>query len=478
MSSSGTKVLLINPTFDVVGQLGELGKLYIRARPLGLGHLAVYLESRGIETKIIDAQISPLTDETLGKEIQAFSPSIVGITCTTALANAAHEVAEWVKNISKDIKVVMGGVHPTVLSEETLEDNNVDVVVRGEGEITLAELVRALGTGANLGDVLGISYKSNGETVHNQSRPFIKDLDSLPLVDDHILPRNLYAEYAVLTARGCPFNCIFCSSRTLWGTRYRVRSPENVLLEVDSIVNKYNPKEIPFIDESFVINKERTDKICDMFIERGYHKKISWICSSRADLVDEPLLEKMREAGCSAISFGLETASQRLLDILKKRTSPETNERAVRMAKKVGISNVRATFILGIPTETREESLATIEYARKLPLDSAKFSIATPYPGTELYRIAVSEGMNIQKDWSKLHQGVGFSKYDPVWIPKGRKAKELKKLQKTAHLRFYLSPRRVFYIPRIWDISWKDVKSWEDIKMYLRIVKSIFARSG
>ncbi|MBA7661106.1 Anaerobic magnesium-protoporphyrin IX monomethyl ester cyclase [subsurface metagenome] len=213
-----------------------------------------------------------------------------------------------------------------------------------------------------------------------------------------------------------------------------------------------------------------------MFIERGYHKKLTWMCSSRADLVDEPLLEKMREAGCSTISFGIETASQRLLGILKKGTSLEINERAVRMAKKAGISNVRGTFILGIPTETREESLATIKYAKKLPLDSAKFSIATPYPGTELYRIALSEGMDVPKDWSKLHQGVGFSEYDPVWIPKGRDAKELKKLQRRAHLEFYLSPRRIFYIPRICDISWKEVKSWEDIRVYWRIAKSLFVR--
>jgi len=478
MFLSKTKVLLINPTFDVIRQLGELGKLYVKARPLGLGHLASYLESKGIETRIIDGQISDLTEETLGKEIREFSPNIVGITSTTALAGAAHEVAKWTKNIPKDIKVVMGGVHPTVLPEETLEDNNVDVVVRGEGEITFFELVKAFETRTNLEDVLGISYKNNGEIVHNENRPFIKDLDSLPPVDDHALPRSLYSDYCVLTARGCPFHCIFCSSRTVWGTRYRVRSPENVFVEIDSVVKKYSPKEIAFLDESFVINKERTEKICDMFMERGYHKKMSWICSSRTDLVDEPLLEKMREAGCSAISFGIETASQRLLDILKKRTSPEINERALRMAKKAGISNVRGTFILGIPTETREDSLATIKYAKKLPLDSAKFSIATPYPGTELYRIALSEGMHIQKDWSKLHQGVGFSDYDPVYIPKGRDAKELKRLQRKAHLEFYLSFRRIFYIPRIWDISWKDVKSWEDIRMYWRIAKSLLARRG
>jgi len=475
---SKTRVLLINPTFDVIRQLGELGKLYVLGRPLGLGYLDAYLESKGIEARIIDGQISDLTEETLGKETQEFSPNIVGITSTTALASAAHEVAKWTKNISKDIKVVMGGVHPTVLPGETLEDDNVDVVVRGEGEITFFELATAFETRTDLRDVLGISFKSNGEIVHNENRPFIKDLDSLPPVDDHILPRNRYSGYSVLTARGCPFNCIFCSSRTLWGTRYRVRSPENVFVEIDFIVDKYNPKEIAFIDESFVTNKARTEKICDMFIERGYHKRMRWICSSRADLVDEPLLAKMREAGCSAISFGIETASRRLLDILRKGTSPEINEKAVRMAKRAGISNVRATFILGIPTETREESLATIKYAKKLPLDSAKFSIATPYPGTELYRIALSEGMAIQKDWSKLHQGVGFSEYDPVWIPKGRDPKELKKLQRRAHLEFYLSPRRLFYISRIWDISWKNVKSWEDIKMYWRIGKSLLARDG
>ena len=476
MSSSKAKVLLINPTFEVVRQLGELGKLYVRGRPLGLGHLAAYLESKARETRVVDGQTCELTEENLSKEIEELSPNIVGITSTTALASAAHEVAKWVKNISRDVKVVMGGVHPTVLPGQTLEDDNVDVVVRGEGEITFFELVRTFETGANLGNVLGVSFKNDGEIVHNVNRPLIEDLDSLPPVGDHILARESYDGYSILTARGCPFNCIFCSSRTLWGTRYRVRSPENVFVEIDSMVNKYSPKKIAFIDESFIINKKRTEKICNMFIERGYHKKISWACSSRADLIDEPVLEKMREAGCDAISFGIETASQRLLDIIEKRTSPEINERAVRMAKKAGISNVRATFILGIPTETREESLATIKYAKKLPLDSAKFSIATPYPGTELYRVALSEGMNIPKDWSKLHQGVGFSEYDPLYIPKGRGAKELKRLQKRAHLEFYLNPRRILYIFRIWDISWKGIKSWKDIRMYWRIAKSLFMR--
>ncbi len=214
MFLSKTKVLLINPTFDVIRQLGELGRLYVRARPLGLGYLAAYLESKGIEARIIDGQISDLTEETLGKEIQGFSPSIVGITSTTALANAAHEIAKWVKNISKDTKVVMGGVHPTVLPEEALEDNKIDVLVRGEGEITFFELVRTFEARTNLRDVLGISFKSNSEIVHNENRPFIKGLNSLPPVDDHILPRNLYSGYGVLTARGCPFKCIFCSSRT------------------------------------------------------------------------------------------------------------------------------------------------------------------------------------------------------------------------------------------------------------------------
>jgi len=156
----------------------------------------------------------------------------------------------------------------------------------------------------------------------------------------------------------------------------------------------------------------------------------------------------------------------------------ELKQSLQNMWEEMTFSSIPLGESIGIDVKTPYLDPLFMDYAKKLPLDSAKFSIATPYPGTELYRIALSEGMAIQKDWSKLHQGVGFSEYDPVWIPKGRDPKELKKLQRRAHLEFYLSPRRLFYIPRIWDISWKNVKSWEDIKMYWRIGKSLLARDG
>jgi len=237
-----------------------------------------------------------------------------------------------------------------------------------------------------------------------------------------------------------------------------VRSPEKVVQEIEVLVNQYGIRNIGIADDNFVVNRKRTEQICNMLIEGGYSRKVDWSCAARADGVDEPLLKKMRAAGCRCICVGIETGSQRLMSILKKHLKLEKVEEGVKMMRKAGIK-VRGTFLLGIPTETEEETLQTINFAKRLRLDFAKFNMITPYPGTELYEMAKERGLVGDDTWPRLIPGIGFSDAEPVFVPEGRDPKELKAKQQRAARAFYLRAQP------IWNVA-NNIRSFNDFKRY------------
>ena len=450
---SNSRVLLISPQVDYARMFGKASTTTPSNIPLNLLYLSAYLESKNIPVKILDGQINDLDEQSLIINIKQFNPNVVGISCATPLVHAAYGIAKTVKAVSGQITVVMGGPHPTVLPEETIADENVDIVVRGEGEITLFELVQAIESGSGLDSILGITYQSNGNIVSTQNRPLNTDLDSLPPLSRHLIPLreyrpqiDIYYRYPwtnILTSRGCPYKCIFCASRKISGHRYRARSPENIVEEIDILVNQYGIRNIGIADDNFTVDRKRTERICDILIKEGYNRKVDWSCAVRADGVDEPLLKKMRAAGCRCFCVGIETGSQRLMNVLKKHLKLEKVVEGVGMMRKAGIK-VRGTFLLGIPTETEEETLQTIRFAKKLRLDFAKFNLITPYPGTELWEIAKERGLVGEDVWSRLIPGIGFTEAEPVFIPKGRNAQELKAKQRRAARTFYLRPRSIW----------------------------------
>ncbi len=470
---SDSKVLLISPQVDYTKMFGKASTTAPSMIPLNLLYLSAYLESKKIPVKILDGQVNDLSEQGLIRDIKQFNPNIVGISCHTPLAYPAHRIAKSVKSFSRQITVIMGGPHATVLPKETVADGNVDIVVRGEGEITLFELVEAIRDRANLNSILGITYRDNGEIVSTADRPLETDLDSLPLPSRHLIPIREYRPQAdiyyrfpstiMITSRGCPYKCIFCASRRISGHKYRVRSPEKVIEEIDVLVNQYGIKNIGIADDNFIVNRKRTERICDMLIEGGYNRKVDWLCALRADGVDEPLLRKMSAAGCKCICVGIETGSQRLMNILNKHLKLEKVEKGVKMMRKVGIK-VRGTFLLGIPTETEEETLQTIHFAKKLKLDFAKFNMITPYPGTELYQMAKERGQIGDDTWSRLIPGIGFSKAEPVFVPEGRDPKELKAKQRRAVRIFYLRPQP------LWNLA-HNIRSFNDFKRYFYAAK-------
>ncbi|UCE06978.1 MAG: radical SAM protein, partial [bacterium] len=415
--------------------------------PLSIVFLGTFLEHQGYQVRLFDEQIEWLTENRIQDIINVFHPGVIGFTCTTPGMARAHEIAADIKKINPEIKIVMGNIHPTVLPEETLRDSNVDLVVRGEGEFTFLEYLQALEQKGNVTKINGISHRLNGRFNHTENRTFQNDLDVFPPVDWKLLTdfNDSYTIEWILTSRGCPYKCVFCSARSVSGFKYRFNSPQRVMEEVDVVVQNYGMKFFSFADDNFVVRKDRTREICKLLIERGYHKETKWLCQTRADAVDEPLLELMREAGCEYVSYGIETGTQRLLDLIGKSLKMESIEKAVNMAHHVGIKT-RGSFMLGLPTETREDSLATINFARKLPLDIAKFNLAVPYPGTELLNMAIAEGLQITDDWSNINTAAGLSNTRAFYIPKGRTMGELAKLQKLAHTKFYLRPKQIWRI--------------------------------
>ncbi len=441
-------MLLVNPAIDKEKKYGKLLSMMLTPSvPLSIVFLGSFLEKQGSEVRLFDEQIELLTENRIQDVVTEFNPGVIGFTCTTPGMARAHEIAADIKKINPQIKVVMGNIHPTVLPEETLKDPNVDLVVRGEGEFSFLEYLQTLENRGDISKLAGISHRLNGVYNHTTNRPYVKDLDVFPPVNWKLLTdfNDSYHIEWILTSRGCPYKCVFCSARSVSGFKYRFNSPQRVIEEVDTVVQNFGTRFFSFADDNFVVKKNRTREICKLLMERGYNKTITWLCQSRADAVDEQLLELMREAGCEYISFGIETGTQRLLDLIEKSLKIETVEKAVNMAHRAGIKT-RGSFMLGLPTETREDSLATIDFALSLPLDIAKFNLAVPYPGTELLNMAIAEGLQVTDDWSNINTAAGLSNTQAFYIPKGRTMEELAKLQKRAHTSFYLRPNQIWRI--------------------------------
>ena len=347
-----------------------------------------------------------LKNEEIAARIKHWLPDIVIITIpSSGWSKVAFDVASTVKSVDKGIITVLIGLHPSAKPIECLMQPNNDFVVIGEPEQTVLELVGVLEQGnlEGLKKVRGIALIKNGETIITPPRPFIQDLDSLPFPARHLLPMNEFFAAAkkkpisgifpkpcvrMLTSRGCPYNCIFCSNHIVRGKKWRARSPENVVEEIEQIVHMYHVKQVDFLDDNLTLDKKRMETICDLIVKRKLD--IEWCTPNgvRADCLDAKLLSKMSASGCKSILIAPESGVQRVVDqIIKKNQDLRKVESAIVAARKVGIK-VGCFFIIGLIGETKDDIKATINYAYKLRQLGAErfyFSYATPLYGTELY---------------------------------------------------------------------------------------------
>jgi radical SAM superfamily enzyme YgiQ (UPF0313 family) len=413
--------------------------LGIKSTPMGLAYLAAVLEEEGYQPKIIDANALELNFIELRKELEKESPDVVCVTSITPMIYEAMASVKVAKSACPNSTTILGGSHVTFCPMETFEDcPELDVVCLGEGEETITELIQRVEKKQNLDDVKGIIYRKNGYFYKTEPRPLIKDLDSFAFPARHLLPMNRYTVLGrnypsinIVSSRGCPFSCSFCSSSYFYGKSYRARTAKNVVDEIEQVVHKYKVKSIEFSDDTFTLHRSRVEEICEEIIRRKLD--ISWGCSSRANLVTRDLLIRMRKSGCHLIFYGIESGSPKILKLMKKGEMPIQMARAVKVTKETGMETL-GSFILGYPEETREELLRTIHFSKKIGIDFAEFSMATPYPGTELFEYAVKKDLLLTKDWSL------YTAVKPVIKPKYYSVEELNRFFVEAYRSFYGSP--------------------------------------
>ena len=447
-------MILINPYFDRTQKLGIFAHYVPLSVPMGIGALAGYLLQQEKTVKTLDEHITPVTDEVLDDYVANLSqPYIFGISCLSAGASRGYELSKMIKTKYPNSKVILGGIHPTVLPEEALETGYVDIVVRREGEEILSLLYDAIKGGHDYYQIQGISFKDrDGHIIHNPPAK-LPDINSLSLFPYHLFTKypGKYDLGFIMSSRGCPYNCIFCSQRAISGRLYRYTAPERVIEELDLLINKYHQTHVSFFDDNFVVNKERTKRLCELIHDNGFNKKATFDCQTRGDAIDNDIPSYLKMANFTAIDIGLETASERLMTLLDKGETVKQNIEAVKLLQAFGFQ-VSGTFILGLPTETREERWQALRLAKELKLDYVRFNNATPYPGTKLYEMAKEENrLNIAKDWGNLNAcgtlvGGPFIKTKLAYVPKTSTEKELAKDILRINLFFSLSPRRVFRV--------------------------------
>jgi len=395
------EILLINPY-----QTSRKGNIWTKIEgampPLGLAYISSYLESKGIDSKIIDMNAEQGDAETQVEKIKE-KPDIIGITSMTSTIMNAYEIARLLKLKFPDTKIVFGGVHPTVLPEDVLSYNFIDYVIRGEGEYSFYKLVK----GDDIKTIHGLSYRENGNIIHNPLGELINDLDSLPIPAYNKLPVKKYIPtlgsykrlpaISMIASRGCPGKCTYCFGSYL-GSRVRMHSVNYLIEEIKMLQKNYGIKEIMFYDDTFTTYRHKVKEFCKKIIDEKID--ISWVCFSRVDTIDEETLILMKKAGCHQIMYGIESGSEEILKNINKKIDRQKAIEAVKITKKIGIE-CRTTFMLGNPGETEETILKTVKFAIELDPDIALFNITTPYPGTQMFKWAKENGYLKSEDWSK-----------------------------------------------------------------------------
>ncbi len=430
-------VLLINP-YDENAVKNGLGFI---SPPINLMYLGGALEKASYDVRIIDDDLQQLGYEKICKLASTLDPHLVGITATTPNIKNALEYAKLMKRLLPNSLTVIGGPHTTFMPIETLKTcPSLDAVVIGEGEETMIELASE-GSNERLSEIKGIAYRdrNNNNIKINPPRPLIKDLDSIPFPARHLVPFESYKTTQekssdMITSRGCIFSCKYCSSSLIMGRKFRTRSPENVVDEIEHLIDKYKLENIAFMDDTFMLNRRRANAIADEIQNRGLD--IGFVASSRVDMVNQKLLEKLKKSGLTTLYYGVESGSQRILDLMKKGITLKQAEDAVKSAKDAGLE-VLTSFILGFPGETREEMDKTIDFSIKLNADYSQYSILTPFPGTPIYRELKKKKLIDTENWNKYTVLKSVIKYEELGLSKKLVQRKLTQ----AYLKFYSRPK-------------------------------------
>jgi radical SAM superfamily enzyme YgiQ (UPF0313 family) len=426
---------------------------FTHVHPLGVMMIAASARQRGFgDLHLLDMKVEGWTPEQAADALLKLAPDVVGLSAMTYEAGCMHALAKLVKERLPRALVVCGGPHPSVAAEDVLKDANVDFVVRGEGELTFAELLEGLAAGhSEWSECQGLSWRApDGAVVHNPDRPPPQNLDELPfpawdLIDHakyHLVPRGgvIYAhkEFAtIFSSRACPWRCTYCHNS--YGKTFRERSAEHVLAEIELLVTRYGVKELVFMDDIFNFRPERAKKIAQGILDKGWKLALTFPNGFRGDILDEELVVLLKRAGMYRCMVAVESASPRLQKVMKKNLKIDKVQRIVDFIASQKVM-VHGAFMLGFPTETEEEMQQTITWAAASSFHTAAFFRVIPFKGTELFQQVEHAGYQLPTDWSR---------YEPYQAEINLSAvpeERILRLRKRAYRRFYLNPRRLWRI--------------------------------
>jgi len=435
------KILLINPSQRAAyGDFTDVPTFF----PIGLGYLGAVLEKKGHNAALIDIDAQKVSDQDLKETLTRGGYGLVGITATSPTVNSAFRLAGFIKSVI-DAPIVFGGVHPTLFPDHPFGCEDVDFVVRGEGEETLSELVDALERRRPLKEVLGLSFRDSGYIAHNPPRPLIKDLDGLPFPLMHKMNEKLYSYpnslkkriAPILTSRGCPGQCTFCCTNKTFGNRIRYRSARNVVDELIYLKDNFGTEEIHVWDDNFITNKKFIAELKGLMKAEGLSFKVCLVNGVRVDFFTEEVAFHLKEIGVYSVAFGIESGNQAVLDGVKKGIKLEASAKAVAMAKKFGFETW-GFFMLGLPGDDKKTVADTIKFSIKLDPDIAKFHLFKPFPGTEAYETLRDNGCLLSYDFDRY--GI-YSR--PVHRLKDLTEDDMVASQKAAYRAFYFRPRKI-----------------------------------
>jgi len=467
------KVLLINPpTFNMLPSM--LPRSVDEARgynpPLGLLYLAAYLqENSEHQVGILDCQVEELDYKQIESKIKEKNPDIIGLTTMTFTLIDVLNLTKIIKKINPKIKTILGGPHVNIYPNETISQPYVDYLVLGEGEIPLKNLLDNISFIDNLHQTKSIVFKDGEEIINTGQIELNQNLDSLPFPARHLTNYKKYSSVlskvrpvtTMFTSRGCPYNCLFCDRPHL-GKIFRARSAENVVDEMKEC-QKMGIKEILIYDDTFTVNRQRVMDICSEIQKRNLN--INWDVRARVDTVDKELLMAMKVSGCQRVHYGVEAGTQKILNVLRKGITLEQVEKAFKLSREIGLETL-AYFMIGSPTETEEDILETIRFAKKLNPDFTHITITTPFPATDLYRMGLEQKIWPDDHWQKFAENPSIDFSPPFW-EKILSKEELISLNQKAYRAFYFRPK--YILKKIFQLT-----SFEELKTKSKIAWRLF----
>jgi len=490
------KVLVANPPWPGPGYGARSDVRWPHKRsdkyieyPIYLAYTVAVLAEAGFEVSFVDAVMDELTIEEFARRVCDFGPRLALIETSTPSIDFDLETAAAIKRLSPETFVALMGSHVTYFDRETVTENPaVDAVVRGEFEYTAADLAHALdasgdpaaSSGHSLSSVLGLTYRDadpstgsgcHGDVRRNPDRPLFEPLDQMPFPARHIVKGEGYRAgiysggqpTAMVSSRGCPYHCTFCLwPSVLYGHKFRARSAQNVVDEIEEAVRTYGHDEIYFDDDTFTIDRQRVLDICRLIQDRGLEKEVEWIAQCRVDTVDREMLEAMKAANCGYILFGVESGSPQMLKKMKKGITLDKVRQAFKLTKEVGIKT-QAFFLFGIPGETQETIQETVEFAKEINASSTQFAVAIPHPGTALYEECKANGWLTTENWADYTAEASL--IETPWLT----AEEVER----ARIRAY---RQYYYRPRFIVGEALKIRRLADIKRLARGANSVRAR--